>query len=321
MSQSHHMKRIHLLLLLFALISYQANAFAARGSQQDGTSAERKPNTDANRGQESPSKASDQSGPLEIKLMHDALGKAPTINVRIGDKTYPFLFDTGGGITIISPDVAREIGCASFGRLTAFNAGGTRIDLKRCDGVELKLGAYSTRVDAGVLEVMNFFGPDTPQIGGFVSLHTFEEQAITIDLTNNRISLETEQSLAERVKGMSALESRLSRQSGGASIDIFVAANTPRGKIWLEVDTGNFGALQFSPHAQEQLGINFLAPNKAKMTKPVKLDVAGLGIIEMPARERDMIYDGMLNYDTLSKMLFTIDLRTGRMWAKLNRQP
>ena len=40
---------------------------------------------------------------------------------------------------------------------------------------------------------------------------------------------------------------------------------------------------------------------------------------KLSAGERDMIYEGMLNYDTLSEMLFTIDLRTGRMWAKLNR--
>lgn len=318
----HCLKRIHILLLLLLLLSgYQATTAAPAGrSLTRVNTAGPNPHANANNVQAAKPKAGDHSQPLEIKLEHDALGKAPTINVQIGGKTYPFLFDTGGGITIISPDVAREIGCAPFGRLTAFNAGGTRIDLKRCDAVELKLGAFSTRVDAGVLEVMNFFGPDTPPIGGFVSLQTFEEQAITIDLTNNRVSIETAQSLAERIKGMKTLESRLSRGAGGAAIDIFVAANTPRGKLWLEVDTGNFGALQFSPHAQEQLGINFLAPNKAKMTKPVKLDVVGLGIIEMPGREREMIYDGMLNYDTLSKMLFTIDLKTGRMWAKLNSQ-
>jgi hypothetical protein len=54
------------------------------------------------------------------------------------------------------------------------------------------------------------------------------------------------------------------------------------------------------------------------MTKPVKLDLAGLGTIEMPGRERQMIYDGMLNYDTISKMTVTIDLRAGKMWAKIN---
>ena len=45
--------------------------------------------------------------PLEIKLNHDALGKAATVNLQIGGKTYPFLLDTGSGITMISPDLAK----------------------------------------------------------------------------------------------------------------------------------------------------------------------------------------------------------------------
>ena len=256
--------------------------------------------------------------PVEIKLEHDALGKAPTIDVQIGGKTYPFLFDTGGGITTISPAIAKEIGCAPFGQITGWNAGGTRLDFKRCDDVDLKLGNYQTRVNTGLFEIMTFFSPDTKEIGGIVALQTFADKILTIDLTGNRLTVETEKSFAERIKDMKPLESRFGSQGAGAVIDIFVAANTPKGKIWMEFDTGNFSTMLFAPHAQEMLGINFDAPNRAKMTKPVKLDVVGLGTIEMPGRERNMIYDGMLNYETISKWTVTIDLRNGRMWAKIN---
>ena len=256
--------------------------------------------------------------PVEIKLEHDALGKAPTINVEIGGKTYPFLFDTGGGITTISPSIAKEIGCTPFGQITGWNAGGTRLDFKRCDNVDLKLGGYQTRVNTALFEIMPFFSPETKEIGGIVALQTFADKVITIDLAGNRLTLETEKSFAGRIRDMKPLEARIGSQGAGAVIDIFVAANTPKGKIWMEFDTGNFSTLQFAPHAQEMLGINFDAPNRAKMTKPVKLDLVGLGTIEMPGRERNMIYDGMLNYDTISKWTVTIDLRNGRMWAKIN---
>lgn len=263
--------------------------------------------------------ASAQNGsqPVEIRLEHDALGKAPTINVQIGNKIYPFLFDTGGGITTITPAIAREIGCEPFGQITGWNAGGARLDFKRCDDVELKLGNHSTRVDAAVFEIMHFFSPETKEIGGILSLQTFAGKTITIDLSGNLVTLETEKSFAERVKDMKRLESRIGSQGGGAVIDIFVAANTPKGKIWMEFDTGNFNTLQFAPHAQEMLGINFDAPNRAKTAKPVKLELVGLGPIEAVGRERQMIYDGMLNYDTISKWLVTIDLKTGGMWAKI----
>ena len=256
--------------------------------------------------------------PVEIRLEHDALGKAPTINVQIGGKTYPFLFDTGGGITTISPSIAKEIGCTPFGQITGWNAGGTRLDFKRCDDVRLKLGGYETRANTGLFEIMTFFSPDTKEIGGIVALQTFKDKVITIDLAGNRLWVETERSFADRIKDMKPLESRIGSQGGGAVIDIFVAANTPKGKIWMEFDTGNFSTLQFAPHAQEMLGINFDAPNRAKMSKPVKLDLVGLGTIEGAGRERNMIYDGMLNYDTISKWTVTIDLRTGKMWAKIN---
>lgn len=264
--------------------------------------------------------ANAQTQPVEIKLEHDALGKAPTINVQIGGKTYPFLFDTGAGITTVTPAIAREIGCEPFGQITGFNAGGTRIDMKRCSDVEMKLGNYAARLDTGVFEIMHFFSPETKEIGGFISLQTFADKAITVDLAGNRLIVETDNSLAERVKDMKPLESRLGIQGGGAVIDVFAAANTPKGKIWMLLDTGNFSTIQLAPHAQEMLGINFDAPNRAKMAKLVKLDLIGLGTIEMPARERQMIYDGMLNYDTISKMIVTIDVRNGRIWAKMNPQ-
>jgi hypothetical protein len=254
----------------------------------------------------------------EIKLEHNALGKAPTINIQIGAKTYPFLFDTGGGITLISPAIAGEIGCQPFGKISGFNAGGTRLDFKRCDNVDLKTGNYSARLNVGVFEIMTLFGPDTKEIGGIVSLQTFENQVITIDLAGNKLIVENKNSFKEQIKNMKQLESRIGSQGGGAIIDLFVASNTPKGKIWMEFDTGNFSTLQFSPHAQEMLGINFDAPNRAKMIKPVKLDIVGFGEIDMPGRERDMIYDGMLNYDTISKMIVTINLKTGETWAKMN---
>jgi hypothetical protein len=258
------------------------------------------------------------SQPVEIRLEHDALGKAPTINVEVGGKIYPFLFDSGGGITTISPSIAKEIGCEPFGQITGFNAGGTRLDFKRCDNVSMKFGGYQTRVNTAVFEIMHLFSPETKEIGGIIALQTFENRILTIDLAGNRLILETEKSFAERIKDMKQLESRIGSHGGGAVIDIFVAANTPKGKIWMEFDTGNFSTLQFAPHAQEMLGINFEAPNRAKTVKPVKIDIVGLGTIEAPARERLMIYDAMLNYDTISRMVVTIDLRNGKMWAKMN---
>jgi hypothetical protein len=265
-------------------------------------------------------KISDDRPPLELKLERPKGTKVETIKAQVGSKTYSFLFDSGGGATVITPDVAQELGCKPLGRGTGFRSTGERLDGERCEDVSMKIGDYSTVTDTGIFNIMAFFDTETPPLGGIVSLQTFEDHPITLDLANNRLTVENEKSLAQRIVDMKPLRARLSRQSGGATVDVFVAANTPNGRIWLELDSGNVGPVFLAPHALKQLGVNLYAPNKARATKPVKLDLDGFGTIEPLARERDIIYDGQLNFDAISKMLVTIDVRTGRVWIKANEQ-
>lgn len=256
--------------------------------------------------------------PVAIKLEREKLGKIPTISVKIKGKDYAFFFDSGGAVTSISPQIAAEIGCNPFGQMTGYNAGGKEFKMKRCDDVEMNVGGFAVKLDTTVGNAMNFFPPGTPQIDGMISLHTFENQIITMDLIKNVLQVETEKSFKKKIKDMKPLKSRLSRELGGYGVDIFFAASSPKGKIWLLVDTGNTNKLLLAPHAQEQLNIAFDEP-KDKTFKLVELDLLGYGKIETVGRDRTMIYDGMLNYDTILKMLLTIDLRTGEAWAKPNQ--
>ena len=255
---------------------------------------------------------------MEIKLDHTALGKAPTVSVQVGKKTYPFLFDSGMGVTMITPDIAQEIGCQPFGQLAAVNAGGERVNLQRCASSTLTIDSFTKTGETTVFNLMTFFSDKAPQIGGAVSLHTFEGQVLTMDLAKDRLWLESDESFKQRVAGMKELESRIARPGSGNIVDLFVAANTPKGKMWFLFDTGNFGWTHISPTALEMLGTNLDAPNKAKTIKPILLDLVGLGPVEIPMRERNMIYDGQINYDTAVRMVVTVDLRNGRTWAKLN---
>lgn len=257
--------------------------------------------------------------PIELKLERPA-GKVLTIKAQVGAKTYSFLFDSGGGATVITPEVVQEIGCKPLGRGVGFRASGERLEGSRCENIHFQMGNFSTITDTGIYNVMAFFDAETPPLGGIISLQTFENYPITLDLANKRLIVETEKSLKERIADMKPLQSRLSRQVGGATVDVFVAANTPNGRIWLELDTGNTGPVFLARHAIEQLGVNLDAANKSRLTKPVKYDFPGLGTTEAASRERDIIYDGQLNFDTIIKWLVTIDLRTGKVWVKPNEQ-
>lgn len=259
------------------------------------------------------------SQPVELKLQREILGKTPTVEVIVAGKTRTFYLDTGGGISGISPALAKEIGCEPFGEMTGFEAGGKTVKFKHCEDVALNLGGFNVKRDVAVFDPMAYFPKATAPLDGSIALDAFDNQIVTIDLKGDHLWIETEKSFKSRIRDMKPLISRVSRESGGATLDMFVAVNSPKGKIWMLFDTGNTNKLLLTPSAQQLLGINFNGPDNKKIIKPVKLDVIGLGEIEAEAREREMIYDGMFSYDLISRLLFTMDFRTGKMWAKLNQ--
>jgi len=236
-----------------------------------------------------------------------------TVAVGVAGDTLPFILDTGGGITLVTPRVAERAGCTPFGRTVAFRAVGERLDMPRCGPVRLSLGPLTLQGEAAYFDLARLLG-GAPPVGGLVTLQTFQDRAITLDLARGRLVVETDASLAERVRGMTPLKVRLAHQAGGASVDLFLGIETPQGTVWMEVDSGNGGPVMISPPAALQLGVAL----DEREIRPVRLPVAGLGAVEVRAIRRDLIYDGLLNADFVRGMLLTVDLRSGRAWAKLN---
>lgn len=256
---------------------------------------------------------------IEIKLEMETLGNVPTVEVMINGKKRLFYFDSGGGISGISPELANEIGCKQQSITTGYNAGGMKFDTNLCEDVELDLNGYKVKRDIGVFDPNEYFPKSRAKLDGSVALDTFDNQTITMDFVGNRIWVENKKSFKNRIKDMKPLMSRLSREGGGATLDFFVAAQTPKGKIWMLVDTGNTNKLLFRKQAQQQLGISLYNEKGEKIQKNVKLDLIGYGAVEADALPRDMIYDGMLNYEIIKNILWSVDLQTGKVWAKQNK--
>lgn len=250
------------------------------------------------------------SEPVELAL-RPFLGEVKTIAAGGAPASLPYIFDTGGGLTVVTPEEARRLGCEPFGLLTGFRASGERLDMPRCGPVRLQLGGQVVEDEAGVLDVNALIGPGAPKVGGIVALQTLHGRAFTLDYAHNRVILESAASLARRIKTLRAMEVRPEMQAGGATLDLFVAVDTPKGKIWLELDSGNTGPVHLAPHAMAQLGLTPAALAHGK----IDLDFAGLGRIAVTAAQKDCIYDGLLNADTIAALTLTIDLRSLRMWG------
>jgi hypothetical protein len=234
-----------------------------------------------------------------------------TVRVTAATQSMPFLFDTGGGLTILTPQTAAAIGCVPFGRVTGFRGNGERVDFARCGPVTLTIGGVDLRVEASILDLSKLLG-DAPPIGGIFSLQTLQGRAFTLDWSDRTLVLETEQSLARRVADMRAVSVRTSRQAGGAAIDLYLEIEAGGHSIWLEVDSANAGPMLLSPHAADQLGLR----DAGASAIPVTLNVKGFDALAAQAIVRPLIVDGILSSSLLGAIMLTVDLRSERAWMR-----
>jgi hypothetical protein len=262
------------------------------------------------------SPASRAAQPFTIPL-HRYQGRLRTMRVLIGGQAFDFLFDTGGGLTLVAPAVAARARCVPAGRSVGYRMSGERLDVPLCTGtIPIELGAWHTAVaGAGVLDVMKLLPAGWPPLSGVVSLHTFAGRAITLDLAHDRVIVETPASLAARVRRMTPLEGRLATGMDGAAVSLFVAARAGGGKLWFELDTGNLDVIQLAPYAARLLGVADAPAN-------VTLRLAPSHVITAPARRRrEVIYDGVLSEAALARDVYTMDLATGRLWVDRGGSP
>jgi hypothetical protein len=246
--------------------------------------------------------------PLSIELA-PYIGRLKTVSVELNGKEHAFLFDTAGGVAILTPDVAKEI-CEPFGRITLFRMSGERLDLQQCGAQTLKMGDFETQAETAVLDLMALLPEGAPAIGGLLSLNAFHDQIVTIDLKNNLLTIETESSVQQRIRDMSPLRMRRSSSPTGNSLDVFIAVRGGSHTLWFELDSANLSDVLVSPHAARQLGVSL---------PDIELQLEGLPTpLKAKATERDLIYDGALNAAVMEKLVLTIHFRANKIWGKIH---
>jgi Aspartyl protease len=153
-----------------------------------------------------------------------------------------FLFDTGEGVSSISPDFAKKIGCEPWGQITGFRMSGERLDSPHCDNITFKLGEQSFNAPVVmVYDIMKLMGPDVPAIDGAIGLDLFANRVLTI-VPRQKIIIENRGSLEKRISGAKEIPIRIVRDAEGASLAVDAAVQTPRGIAWMELDGGNGGS-------------------------------------------------------------------------------
>lgn len=248
--------------------------------------------------------------PLAAIPLTPYLVKLATIHVSVGGHEGTFLFDTGEGVSSITPDFAAQIGCKPWGQITGFQMTGNRLHSPRCDNVTFEAsGRHFHAPTVGVGDVNKFLPPGAPHLDGSLGLDIFAGQIVTLE-PQKQLVVESARSLAARLKNAHEIQIRLVRDVEGLALNATAAVETPEGQAWMELDTGNTGTLIIANHIAPLVA---LQPDLSTPT-PVHMMLAGGVPVDAPARTRDLIMDGNLGTAFLKNWNLTLDLAHSRAW-------
>ena len=223
-----------------------------------------------------------------------------------------FLFDTGEGLTMISPAVAQSVGCEPWGNLAAFRMLGERLDTKRCDDIRFDIaGMTRTAPSTLVYDLGEITGKDALPLDGAIGLDLFDGQVVTLQFGASRVIVEDERSAAHRRRSATEVPLRIERFKG-SGIDVFVGVETPRGKAWITLDSGNAGPTIFvAPAIAPLMGLRA----DTREPQPVEARIAPGVVFRGQARVfPGMIMDGNIGMQLMRAWDVTLDLKQGRAW-------
>ncbi len=237
-----------------------------------------------------------------------------SVEVFINNKKYNFLFDAGGGETIISPSIAKLLNKEIYGCSTGIRMDGEMIKYQKADSVSIKIGITEIfHQTIGVWDVMSILPKEFPKIDGVISLKSFGNTILTIDLSNNILIVENKASAKKQIETKTILPSRFANGTDGAELTVFIGLPKYDNMYWFLFDTGNIGPVILSPECATLWKLQ----SNNKESKPLtKLKfIIGKNNIEMNSYSKKIIYDGVLNFESISKYIFTIDFRKKEVWV------
>ena len=230
------------------------------------------------------------------------------MRVEVGGKERLFQFDTGGGNTFISPEIAKELDCEKGARVVGFRMTGDKLEAPRCDDVathDRRPPFHHPRSPAFTKSANSTRKGVT--VDGLVALDIFEGRTVTLDFAGLELIVETPESAAARSRARPSLPARLIREMGGYAITIDVQVPSKMGHLGFELDSGNGGTILVAKPYAAAFGFD---PDKGPRmgSIPIGKGIEPSGLI-MPA---GITLDGNLGMPFLKNYVVTVDLDRGR---------
>lgn len=250
-----------------------------------------------------------------VLLQMEPWRRSVAVRAEVAGNERLFQFDTASGVSLISPALAKELGCERGAHLVGFRMTGEKLETPRCDNVPIRIGGHAFTIPvAGVLETASLASKDAANTtDGIIGLDIFAGRTITLDFAGGEIVVETPESSSARISGAVELPARLGREIGGRALAVYVDVPSRMGALAFEIDSGNGGTILVGKPYAEALGID---PKKGPQSAGIALGggLVAKGLIILA----DITLDGNLGMPFLKDYLVTLDLDRGRAWFRKN---
>ncbi len=241
------------------------------------------------------------------------VGRLTTLTVTIAGQPLHLLFDTGAGLTLVTPDAAMRLVCAPAGRSVGWRMNGERIEFPLCAGAELAVGDIRRALPAfGIFDLGKVLPPGLPPLDGVLGLDAFLGSCVTLQLGARRLELHDDSCDEQSRAGWTEAPMRVATGVDGATAVVFLGASAPGGRtLWLELDSGNLDAILLAPASAAALQVSEGGGDAA-----VSLTFRGLSTAAMPVTRRELLHDGALNASFLERYDVRLDLGRQRAWLR-----
>lgn len=235
-----------------------------------------------------------------------------TMRARVRGHEGVFIFDTGGGISYVSPAFAQTVGCKVWGQITGFMLTGHRLDMPRCDDLSFEVaGQRLSAPISGVFDILKYLPPNVPNVDGSIGLNVFAGKVVTLSLKRRELIVESRASLSARIRRAREVPIRLVREAEGIALTVDIAVPTSSGMAWMELDSGNGGANVIGKHLAPLLKLD----TSKKEPQPASFTIAGgIPVSGMARVNETLIMDGNIGTRFLINWDLTLDLNNGRAW-------
>jgi hypothetical protein len=234
------------------------------------------------------------------------IGNLKKTAVKIQGIEYDFLFDTGGGETFITPEIADTLKRSLYGNGVAFRMEGEMIHYKKTDSVTIGLGKYKYNFESlAVWDIMSLLPKELPKIYGVISLKTFKGRIIELNLAKNNIIVHSVKSATAKKRIYELIPSHFSNGTDGNELNLYLSLAVNNNNYNFLFDSGNLNPVIISDEIVKESGANFkLAEGNSSLLS----FAIGSKQLNEPAIVKKIIHDGALNYTFISKFSFVIDL-------------